>query len=137
MHKFMVYFVFLFHFSLSNPVSQEVISQQQETHDNVLPALELPASSHLLWSPIHSEFNCQDREYGYFADMANDCRVFHVCQPGYGPGGSVARYSFICPAEMRFDQIRLTCMPLVDSMDCGESMKFYGGTENRFKSSTN
>ena len=27
------------------------------------------------------DFSCEDRQYGYYADVANDCKVFHICVP--------------------------------------------------------
>ena len=26
-------------------------------------------------------FSCEQRQYGYYADVDNDCRVFHICLP--------------------------------------------------------
>ena len=46
--------------------------------------------------------------YGYYADVANDCQLFHVCYPILYPGGGqeMVKWSFICPNQTIFDQVR-------------------------------
>ena len=46
--------------------------------------------------------------YGYYADVANECQLFHVCYPVLYPGGGeeMVKWSFICPNQTIFDQVR-------------------------------
>ena len=45
---------------------------------------------------------------GYYADIANDCQVFHICQPvTYADGETETfKWSMICPAQTVFDQVK-------------------------------
>ena len=44
---------------------------------------------------------------GYYADIANECQVFHICQPvTYADGETETfKWSMICPAQTVFDQV--------------------------------
>ena len=44
-------------------------------------AYVLPDGSDTLVSNMKTTFKCDDRPYGYYADVDNDCKIFHVCQP--------------------------------------------------------
>ena len=35
-------------------------------------------------------FTCDGRGYGYYADVDNDCRIFHVCVPIANDEGEVS-----------------------------------------------
>ena len=37
----------------------------------------------LLNQPLVKDFSCEGRDYGYYADVANACQVFHICWPKY------------------------------------------------------
>merc|ERR1712173_477836 len=42
----------------------------------------LPAGSDaVLSSPYVDSFSCEGQAYGYFADVENNCEVFHICYP--------------------------------------------------------
>lgn len=34
----------------------------------------------IVGQPVQS-FSCDSRQYGYYADMENACRIYHVCLP--------------------------------------------------------
>ena len=68
-----------------------------------LAGLELPNNATSIRENIVDTFSCEGRIYGYYADMENECQVFHVCLPQQR--GS-SRWSFICPAETVFNQVR-------------------------------
>ncbi|KAF0307432.1 hypothetical protein FJT64_002256 [Amphibalanus amphitrite] len=72
---------------------------------------------------IKPGFTCEGRPYGYYADEANDCSIFHICQPVDVSSVSkfYTRYSFFCGAETRFDQSKLSCLHKDDAMPCSES----------------
>ncbi|OAD54294.1 hypothetical protein WN48_08127 [Eufriesea mexicana] len=77
---------------------------------NKTGGLELPDNATLIRENIVDNFSCQDRIYGYYADMENDCQVFHVCMP---QARGATRWSFICPAETVFNQASVWhwCLP--------------------------
>lgn len=66
--------------------------------------LLLPDNATLIREDIVDTFSCRDRIYGYYADMENECQVFHVCLP---QTKSAIRWSFICPAETVFNQVNI------------------------------
>jgi len=95
----------------------------------------LPASAaDLLDAPYDDGFNCdqQDAGYGYYADVNNGCKVFHICNPVYDNEGIVQRmdkYSFVCGEGTQFDQQTLTCNFPEDAFPCEESPSLYGAVE--------
>ncbi|KYQ53061.1 hypothetical protein ALC60_07789 [Trachymyrmex zeteki] len=84
--------------------------------------LLLPDNATLIRENIVDTFSCNDRIYGYYADMENECQVFHVCMPQ--TRGSI-RWSFICPAETVFNQATFVCTQTESSIPCEESEKYY------------
>ncbi|XP_037092194.1 uncharacterized protein LOC119112205 [Pollicipes pollicipes] len=73
---------------------------------------------------IKPGFSCEGKPYGYYADMANDCRIFHICQPVDVSGDSIfyTRYSFFCGKQTRFDQSMLSCLHDEDAIACSQSV---------------
>lgn len=76
-----------------------------------LPAqlLTLPSNATSIRLDISDSFSCEGREYGYYADVENDCQLFHVCLPiTYSDGHrQTFRWSFICPEETIFNQVSI------------------------------
>ncbi|XP_037081337.1 U-scoloptoxin(01)-Er1a-like [Pollicipes pollicipes] len=73
-------------------------------------------------------FTCEGRPYGYYADVANDCRLFHVCVPVVDDVGETLQtdqYSFLCGNETIFDQFTLTCNYPVDAVPCEDAESMY------------
>merc|ERR1712033_37331 len=113
------------------------VSSQDYDYAEVDPnAIEgLPASAaELLDAPFDDGFNCdqQDAGYGYYADVNNGCKVFHICNPVYDNDGVVERmdkYSFVCGEGTQFDQQTLTCNYPEDAFPCEESPSLYGAVE--------
>uniref|UniRef100_A0A2A4J555 Chitin-binding type-2 domain-containing protein n=1 Tax=Heliothis virescens TaxID=7102 RepID=A0A2A4J555_HELVI len=89
--------------------------------------LNLPANASTIRENITDTFSCENRTYGYYADVDNECQVFHVCLPSQTPSGRnvTYRWSFICPSETVFNQEALTCTRVADSIDCKDSPDFY------------
>merc|ERR1712212_502223 len=59
---------------------------------------------------IADGFSCDGRQYGFYADVANDCTAYHVCEPVMGEDGQVvemAHYTFLCGQNTVFDQEQL------------------------------
>ncbi|KAK8391641.1 hypothetical protein O3P69_017283 [Scylla paramamosain] len=80
----------------------------------------LPSNASLiLGGDIHTGFDCADLPYGYYADEANNCAVFHVCLPYIIFDEIVTRhFSFFCGEGTIFDQERLVCAAPEDALPC-------------------
>lgn len=99
-------------------------------------AYELPDGSHLLlYSPISPSFRCQGD--GYYADVDNNCQIFHVCYTVTRPDGSseIQQYSFLCGNQTIFNQLSLTCAHPEEAVPCQSAPDFfylnsYIGVEN-------
>lgn len=69
--------------------------------------LTLPSNATSIRADITDNFSCANKSYGYYADVENDCQIFHVCLPvTYADGKeNTFRWSFICPEETIFSQV--------------------------------
>ena len=94
---------------------------------------QLPADGEgLLYSPLSLAFSCEAREYGYYADVDNNCQIFHICLPLEDDAGAIietAQWSFICGNGTIFDQSTLTCNYEQDSVPCAEAPSLYTTVE--------
>ncbi|KAM3955610.1 uncharacterized protein ACR2FA_010477 [Aphomia sociella] len=90
-------------------------------------SLNLPANATSIRENITDTFSCENRTYGYYADVDNDCQVFHVCLPSQTPSGRnvTYRWSFICPNETIFNQEVLVCTWPRDAIPCEDSPMYY------------
>ncbi|XP_068242615.1 U-scoloptoxin(01)-Er1a-like [Palaemon carinicauda] len=73
-------------------------------------------------------FDCAGRSYGYYADVANDCRIFHVCLPVSDEEGQVldmAQFSFFCGNQTVFSQESLTCAHPEEALPCAEAESLF------------
>merc|ERR1712029_1302520 len=70
--------------------------------------------------------------YGYYADVANECQIFHICYPvTYADGiEEMLKWSFICPAGTIFDQSTLVCSFPLDALHCEEAPNFFDGPDS-------
>ena len=87
------------------------------TQDPISASLGLISDANSIREQIVDEFSCEGRVYGYYADVANDCQLFHVCYPVQYPDGAteMIKWSFICPNQTIFDQVtsdqtNMTCL---------------------------
>uniref|UniRef100_T1J0R6 Chitin-binding type-2 domain-containing protein n=1 Tax=Strigamia maritima TaxID=126957 RepID=T1J0R6_STRMM len=90
-------------------------------------SVELPAGAEFIIGGYRTGFSCDNRRYGYYADVANDCRVFHVCVPVEDEHGRFSHditYSFFCGNQTAFNQEHLTC-EWEWEVDCRLSESFY------------
>ena len=90
------------------------------------------AAEDFLSAPVQQGFSCEARPYGYYADVANNCEVFHICLPLEDAGGNVidyAQWSFVCGNQTIFDQQTLTCNYPTDAFPCEEAETLYGAVE--------
>ena len=51
--------------------------------------------------PTDLSFSCDGRAYGYYADPATNCQVFHICL-----GEQDIKWSFLCPNQTIFNQVK-------------------------------
>lgn len=81
-----------------------------------------------LSAPLQTSFTCDGRSYGYYADVDNNCEVYHVCLPLEDDEGAVyqtAHFSFICGNQTVFNQETLTCASRDLSFPCAEAPSLY------------
>jgi len=137
--------LYLFLFCLIAPLitaqqSQQLLNEsgeeQFEPESPEASYLGLPSGASRTVPNIRVSFSCVGRRYGYFADIENNCQLFHICNPSVAPNGEpvVYQYTNFCPANTRFDQQALSCLPLNSPtlLPCSESLRFYPTTEARF-----
>ncbi|KAK7073962.1 hypothetical protein SK128_013277, partial [Halocaridina rubra] len=78
----------------------------------------------ILGAEPNQAFSCEGRAYGYYADVANDCKVFHICLPIADEIGAVletAQFSFVCGNQTVFSQESLTCAHPEEALPCSEA----------------
>lgn len=100
-------------------------------------AYQLPAGAEFILRQrsFSQNFNCDGRRYGYYADVDNDCEIFHVCLPVEDDLGQLiemAHFSFMCGNQTIFDQSTLTCNNEADALPCSEAENFYDVTNADF-----
>lgn len=105
------------------------------TEKAMLPPLELPSNATSIRAEITDTFSCENRGYGYYADVENECQIFHVCLPvmydDVERKERTFRWSFICPEETVFSQVVFTCVRMEDMPnECQESEQFYKLNQN-------
>lgn len=114
----------------------EAQTQMQQATENaaeteaapLVGTLTLPSNATSIRADITDNFSCANKSYGYYADVENDCQIFHVCLPvTYADGKeNTFRWSFICPEETIFSQESFTCMRREDmTIECEDSYRFY------------
>ena len=79
----------------------------------------------ILSGPLQSTFTCENA--GYYADLDNNCEVFHICDVSINPEGEreVRQYSFACGNKTIFNQLTLTCALPDESIPCSAAPQFY------------
>ena len=88
----------------------------------------------VLRSVLQTTFSCDSRRYGFYADVANQCQVFHVCVPILNQFGSTietAQYSFVCGNRTIFDQQSLHCAHEAEAFPCEQSETLYDFVNTR------
>jgi len=99
-------------------------------------AFQLPArSDDFLLEPLDQSFSCQDRGYGYYADVSNNCQLFHVCDPIADEIGAVKEinhFTFMCGNGTLFNQRTLVCQHTALSPPCEQSVDIYERSNSYF-----
>ncbi|XP_042882426.1 U-scoloptoxin(01)-Cw1a-like isoform X2 [Penaeus japonicus] len=89
----------------------------------------------ILGGEPNQAFDCAGRAYGYYADVANACRVFHICLPIADELGEVvetAQYSFFCGNQTVFSQESLTCAHPQEAFPCDQAETLYDSVNALF-----
>merc|ERR1719341_566436 len=83
---------------------------------------------------IVNTFNCDKKQYGYYADVDNDCEIFHICLPVHLlPYPAVTyTFSFICPKWTIFAQDTLTCAWATEAIPCARAAELTDVINSRF-----
>lgn len=100
--------------------------------DSDVPSVLPGGSDEILEKPYKDSFSCEGQGYGYYADVDNNCQVFHICLPIEDNEGKVteyAKWSFVCGNGTVFDQQSLTCNHKDDAFPCAESPSLFGAVE--------
>ncbi len=110
-----------------------ISSAPQAAETATARAFAFPADAEtLLRSRLQSNFKCEGKAYGYYADVDNNCQVFHICLPIENDAGEVietAHWSFICGNQTIFDQATLTCNHEAFAFPCAEAPTLYRAVE--------
>merc|ERR1712018_9732 len=69
--------------------------------------------------PTDLNFSCDGRAYGYYADPATNCQVFHICL-----GDGDIKWSFLCPNQTIFNQQYFVCDYAIN-VECNNAESFY------------
>ncbi|CAL4155801.1 unnamed protein product, partial [Meganyctiphanes norvegica] len=73
----------------------------------------------ILYQPLQSTFKCEGRPFGYYADVQNNCQVFHVCLPV--TNHETRQFSFFCGRSTVFSQVDHTCVHRDMAPPCQDS----------------
>jgi hypothetical protein len=83
-----------------------------------------------------SEFSCYGRSFGQYADVAKDCRVFHLCYPFFNQSNDelfYQRITFLCDEESVFDQKHFICVDKsILGHECSDSPLFYATSNQEY-----
>jgi len=117
---------------------------------NVQPELQainqrLPDNYTLIRPNVVDTFRCEGsefpngyRSYGYYADIDNDCQIFHVCLPlqQLYPDNFTSpityQFSFICPEFTIFSQDALVCSWSNEAVPCEHAQELYKVNDHFF-----
>ncbi|GFU29278.1 chitin-binding type-2 domain-containing protein [Nephila pilipes] len=88
-------------------------------------AYELPDGAELIVGAVRTTFVCNND--GYYADMDNNCQIFHICQTASHADGTseMLQWSFFCGNQTVFNQFSFTCSSPEDAVPCGSSGDFF------------
>lgn len=95
---------------------KQLTKAQKERFEEELEEEEEP--DHLALLLAKSQFTCNSRTTGYYADDTVGCQVFHYCQEN-------TKHSWICPEGATFHQVHLICMPPSEENICEQSAKYH------------
>ncbi|CAG0924071.1 unnamed protein product [Notodromas monacha] len=109
-----------------------VISRAIE--ENVVEPLGLSSGAFSLFGNAQTTFSCDGKPYGYYADVDNGCRIFHICQSSLTESDApVTRWSFFCGGGTVFNQATLVCDFPENSPPCETSPEYHKDNDAFFK----
>jgi len=73
--------------------------------------------------PPETDFSCNDKIQGYYADPDANCQSFHICARNV-EGENLIKYSFLCPNGTLFNQQYFIC-DWWFNLDCSQAEDFY------------
>ena len=78
-----------------------------------------------LKAPMKTTFRCV--RTGYFADIDNNCQMYHVCVVQEKATGHkvIRQYSFVCGNGTMFNQLTMNCDDPNESLPCEDAPRFY------------
>ncbi|XP_046633092.1 U-scoloptoxin(01)-Cw1a-like [Daphnia pulicaria] len=119
----------LFAVVLASPFGDHRVRRQAGTIEE---KLGLPSNATAIRNNIVDTFSCDGKIYGYYADVDNECQLFHICYPVELADGTkqTFKWSFICPEETIFNQESMTCTFPTDAIPCSEAASFYNLNQN-------
>ncbi|XP_063843172.1 U-scoloptoxin(01)-Cw1a-like [Scylla paramamosain] len=82
----------------------------------------------LLINPLVTSFSCDNRAYGYYADVDNGCQIYHVCMPLFDATGEhkhTYMFSFICGNQTIFSQDILACASPAEAYPCEDAPSLF------------
>jgi len=132
----------------NSPANSQLIRAGVVSGAGLLPILDrLPDNATLIRSNIVDTFSCAGRSFDYYADVENDCQVFHICAPQkeiFKDDPAVAsvpdvtyHYSFICNSFTIFSQDTRTCAWSKEALPCSEAERYLSITDSEwFKTTT-
>ncbi|CAL1290727.1 unnamed protein product [Larinioides sclopetarius] len=88
-------------------------------------AYELPDGAELIVGSVKTSFVCSNE--GYYADIDNNCQIFHVCHTAVNADGTseMQQWSFLCGNQTVFNQFSFTCGSYEDAVPCASSGDFF------------
>lgn len=94
-------------------------------------AYDLPDGAELIVGSIKTTFECPAKN-GYFADVENECLIFHVCNVVTYPDGKteIQQFSFFCGNQTMFNQLSLTCAIPEEAVPCQNAPDFFYVNDN-------
>lgn len=111
----------------------------RERRDSFPDFFDLPSNASRILGDIQAGFDCSELPYGYYADEANGCAIFHVCLPYINFGEVITRqFSFFCGEGTIFDQERLVCDVPSNALPCSAASQYvmvneyFGHTDKNF-----
>ncbi|KAG8222918.1 hypothetical protein J437_LFUL000212 [Ladona fulva] len=116
-----------------NSITKTGEEYDEPTHGNgIEEMMGLPSNATSIRADISNNFECGGRGYGFYADVENECQVFHVCLPVHLQDDTemTLKWSFICPGETIFNQETFTCTRSEDASPCVDAPQFYRLNDN-------
>lgn len=102
-----------------------VVSSLALTSKLAMAAMNLPDGiENILGFVPRSTFRCE--RDGYFGDVDNDCRLFHLCQRQVTAQGKVEwrHWTYACGNQTMFNQLTLTCAFVDEAIPCKHASQF-------------